>query len=549
MPRTSSLAYGDRMAVNTEVLIVGGGAVGLALATELGWRGRHCIVLDEGNGVIEHPRTGGISVRTMEHCRRWGIADVVRNNRFPQDYRLDTLFCTSVAGFEVARVSMPSMAETPVPPESPERKVRCPQFWFDPMLSRAAQDHPTVSLRYHTRFTELRQDEDGVTALAEDLRDGAALEFRAQYVIGCDGPLSLVREQLGIAMSGIPLLNYSVNILFSSPTLLERAGQVDGERFIIVTPEGTWGNFTVVDGRGMWRLTLIRDEARLDLDTLDAAAEIRKGAGIPDLELEVHSVTPWRRTQLVADAYADGRVFLCGDALHTMSPTGGFGVNTGIGDAVDLGWKLDAVLSGWGGVDLLASYEQERRPVGVRNAQAATANFKGWLASTDRARLLEDTAEGEQVRAAVGRELLEATHAEWESLGVILGYRYEDSAICLPDGTPPTPDDLSTYLPTARPGSRAPHAWLRDGRSTLDLFGRGFTLLHGDNSRDETAPLLKAAAAAGVTLTAHEIPADVLELYQARFTLVRPDGHVAWRSSSVPDDAEALVDLVRGAPA
>jgi hypothetical protein len=260
-------------------------------------------------------------------------------------------------------------------------------------------------------------------------------------------------------------------------------------------------------------------------------------------------VTPWRRTQLVADAYADGRVFLCGDALHTMSPTGGFGVNTGIGDAVDLGWKLDAVLSGWGGVDLLASYEQERRPVGVRNAQAATANFKGWLASTDRARLLEDTAEGERVRAAVGRELLEATHAEWESLGVILGYRYEDSAICLPDGTPPTPDDLSTYLPTARPGSRAPHAWLRDGRSTLDLFGRGFTLLHGDNSRDETAPLLKAAAAAGVTLTAQEIPADVLELYQARFTLVRPDGHVAWRSSSVPDDAEALVDLVRGAPA
>jgi 2-polyprenyl-6-methoxyphenol hydroxylase-like FAD-dependent oxidoreductase len=547
MPGTSSLAYGDRMAVQTEVLIVGGGAVGLALATELGWRGRHCIVLDEGNGVIEHPRTGGISVRTMEHCRRWGIADAVRNNRFPQDYRLDTLFCTSVAGFEVARVSMPSMAETPVPPESPERKVRCPQFWFDPMLSRSALDQPTASLRYHTRFRELHQDENGVTVQAQDLRDEATLEFRAQYVVGCDGPLSLVREQLGIAMSGIPLLNYSVNILFSAPTLLERAGQDAAERFIIVTPEGTWGNFTVVDGRGMWRLTLIRDEERLDLDTLDAAAEIRRGTGIPDLELEVHSIKPWRRTQLVADSYADDRVFLCGDSLHTMSPTGGFGVNTGIGDAVDLGWKLDAVLSGWGGPDLLASYEQERRPVGVRNAQAATANFKGWLSSTDRSRLLEDTPEGEQVRAVVGQELLEATHAEWESLGVILGYRYEDSPICLPDGTPPTPDDMSEYVPTARPGSRAPHAWLPDGRSTLDLFGHGFTLLHAAGGDPEAEPLLKAAAAAGVPLTAHAVPADVVDLYQARFTLVRPDGHVAWRSSSVPDGTEALLDVVRGA--
>jgi 2-polyprenyl-6-methoxyphenol hydroxylase-like FAD-dependent oxidoreductase len=549
MPQTSWLAYGDGMAVETEVLIVGGGAVGLALATELGWRGRHCIVLDEGNGVIEHPRTGGISVRTMEHCRRWGIADAVRNNRFPQDYGLDTLFCTSVAGFEVARVSSPSMALTPIPPESPERKVRCPQFWFDPMLSRAAADHPTVSLRYHTRFTELRQDETGVTAMAEDLRDGATLEFRAQYLIGCDGPLSPVREQLGIPMSGIPLLNYSVNILFSSPTLLERAGQGPAERFIIVTPEGTWGNFTVVDGRGMWRLTLIRDEEKLDLDTLDAAAEIRKGVGIEDLELVVHSVKPWRRTQLVADAYADGRVFLCGDSLHTMSPTGGFGVNTGIGDAVDLGWKLDAVLGGWGGAALLDSYEQERRPVGVRNAEAATANFKGWLASADRSQLLDDTPEGEHVRAAVGKELLDATHAEWESLGVILGYRYEDSAICVPDGTPPSPDDLSNYVPTARPGSRAPHAWLPDGRSTLDLFGPGFALLHAAGGGAEVEPLQKAAAVAGVPWTVHEVPDDVAALYEARFTLVRPDGHVAWRASSVPDQADVLLDVVRGAGA
>jgi hypothetical protein len=348
-------------------------------------------------------------------------------------------------------------------------------------------------------------------------------------------------------MSGIPVLNYSVNVMFSAPDMMERSSFSEAERFIFVTPEGTWGNFTVVDGRGLWRMTVMGAEEKLDLDSFDAAAWIRKAFGRDDLEFEVHSLSPWRRSQLVADRFRNGSVFLCGDAVHTMSPTGGFGVNTGIGDAVDLSWKLDAVLSGWGGARLLDSYETERRPIGERNASASTQNFRGWLPETNPSLLLEPTPKGEATRRAVGAGLMEGTHAEWQAFGVILGYRYEGSPICVSDGTPPTPDDFATYVPTARPGSRAPHVWLPDGSSTIDLFGRGFTLLHpAGAAAGDLAAMLDAAASRGVPVRAIAVPDEVCTVYEASYALVRPDGHVAWRGGSPPGDPGGVWDVVRG---
>jgi 2-polyprenyl-6-methoxyphenol hydroxylase-like FAD-dependent oxidoreductase len=532
----------------TEILIIGGGAVGLALALELGWRGRSCIVVDEGDGTIEHPRTGGISLRTMEYCRRWGIADEVRNNDFKSDFTLDTVFCTSLTGYELARNHSPSMQDTSIPSESPERKVRCPQFWFDPMLSRAARSFDTVTVDHYTHADSFRTDGDTTVVTAHDVRTGEQCEYRALYVVGSDGPNSFVRQALGIGLSGIPLLNYSVNVLFQAPTMTTRSNFGECERFIFVTPTGTWGNITVVDGRGMWRLTVIGSEEKLQLDEFDPGEYLRRAWGGDDFEFEVLSVSPWRRTQLVADRYWDGRIFLCGDAIHTMSPTGGFGVNTGIGDAVDLGWKFEAVLSGWGGAHLLDSYETERRPIGLRNAGAATRNFKGWSPEADLSLILDDTPQGETARKAVGAALLDATHEEWESIGVILGYRYEDSPLCIPDGTAATPDEFSRYVPTARPGSRAPHAYLPDGSSTLDLYGRGFTLVHGEHADGPGLErVLAAAGAAGVPAHAALVPQDVLDLYESAYTLVRPDGHTAWRGNDLPAKPNAMWDVVRGA--
>ena len=215
----------------------------------------------------------------------------------------------------------------------------------------------------------------------------------------------------------------------------------------------------------------------MPLETFDAAAWVRRAMGADEVPFEVLSVVPWRRSEMLAQRFIDGRVILAGDSAHTTSPTGGMGMNTGMQEVWDLGWKLQGALEGWAGPKLLPSYEIERKPVAARNLSFSTSNFNAWRDVPDTSRILDDTPAGEALRSTVGERLRESTRVEWESLGLQIGHRYEGSPICIDDGSPATPDDFSIYVPTARPGSRAPHAWLKDGRSTLDLFGEGFTLL------------------------------------------------------------------------
>ncbi len=242
-------------------------------------------------------------------------------------------------------------------------------------------------------------------------------------------------------------------------------------------------------------------------------------------------------------------MFLAGDSVHVMSPTGGFGMNTGIQDAVDLSWKLDAALAGWGGPKLLDSYEVERRPVAVRNVAQATANLGRMRSPQRNDALLADTPEGAKERAEVGRRFSEAMRHEWYTLGIHLGYRYDDSPICWSDGTNPPPLEAMTYTQTARPGARAPHVWLKDGRSTLDLFGRGFVLLRIGGGAPAGDALVHAAMQRGVPMTqlALDEP-EVARVYERRLVLVRPDGHVAWRDDALPADPLRLIDCMRGAP-
>jgi hypothetical protein len=259
-------------------------------------------------------------------------------------------------------------------------------------------------------------------------------------------------------------------------------------------------------------------------------------------------VSIWKRRSVVAERYGKGRVFLAGDAVHQLSPTGALGMNSGVGDAVDLGWKLAAVLQGWGGANLLASYDAERRPIGVRNVGAATRFYTTNEAfGRGNTGLDEDTAEAAAQRARLGEQLVHRVGEEFRTNGLQLGYRYEDSPICVADGTAPTPDTAATYEPTARPGHRAPHVWLGDDRTTLDLFGRGFALLRFRGATG-TAAIEAAARTRGVPLQVTDIDnADAADLYERRLALVRPDGHVAWRADAEPADALALIDKVRGA--
>ena len=244
------------------------------------------------------------------------------------------------------------------------------------------------------------------------------------------------------------------------------------------------------------------------------------------------------------------RIFIAGDAAHLMSPTGGFGMNTGIGDAVDLGWKLEAAIKGWGGADLLRSYDAERRPVGLRNVAEASRNLRRMLSTRERLpgpEIFQPGAANDAARKEYGDWFAAIMRHEWFANGVMMGYRYDNSPIVWPDGTPAPPDQSHPYIQTARPGARAPHVWLDDGRSTLDLYGRGFVLLRLGANPPAAAQILQAAEQRKVPLTCIELTEpSVLAAYERRLVLVRPDGHVAWRADEAPADAGALIDVVRG---
>ena len=533
-------------AKTTDVLIIGGGLVGLSMAIELGSRGIPCIVVEQGDGTIEHPRTGLVAIRTMEMLRRWGLAGRVRRCGFPDDYELSMYFCTSMNGYLLDVEKYPSMRDAPTPPQTPEKKQRCPQLWLQPILFDAAKAQPGATLLLKHRYDSLEQDADGVTASVTDLGTDETVTIRARYAIGCDGFNGHVRDQLGIAAQG-RTLSYSINMMIHAPDLLSKCKMGQGERYLFVGPEGTWGNMTVVDAKDIWRITVLGTEEKLDLARFDPDAWVRRAIGRDDVEFRVDSTIPWRRSEMLADRFLAGRVILAGDALHTMSPTGGMGMNTGMQEVLDLGWKLEAMIKGWGGAGLLASYEAERRPVAARNIAFSSSNFKAWKTSSTEA-VYDETPEGEKTRRVVGAQLREALRVEWESTGLQIGHRYENSPICVPDGTPPLPDDYSVCIQSSRPGFRAPHAWLKDGRSTLDLFGKGFVLLAFDAAhRNAEEGFAKAFATRGVPFgTQHLDEPEIATLYERPLVLVRPDGHVAWRGEGVENPLE-VVDIVRGA--
>ncbi|HZS00807.1 MAG TPA: FAD-dependent monooxygenase [Chloroflexota bacterium] len=532
-------------AAPTPVLIVGAGPAGLSLAIELGAQGVPCTLIEQGDGTVDFPTANLLNARTLEHFRRWGIADELRYHGFPPDYPRTCLFLTRLNGYELARFELPGNGDPRArSPYSPEGRLWCPKFYFFPVLLRRAQADPRVTVRLGCRLDSFRQDADGVTAEVVDVANGRREKIDARYLVACDGGSSEVRRQLDIPMRGVFAEGHNASIYFQTD-LLRHHRHGPAIQYRIHNARFTGGIFAM-DGRDHWRVN-VRLGPR-EVAAFDPARCLRDalGDGVPFTLL---ADKPWSGHRVVAERYRAGRVFLAGDAAHLLWPLGGFGMNTAIGDAVDLAWKLAAVVQGWGGAALLDSYEAERRPIGVRNVEEA-ASIKAADAQIPISPLMEeDSPAGARLRAEAAR-LIEATRREEfavESPGIDLGYRYDDSPIYVPDGTPPPPYDTDTYVPTTRPGARAPHVWLRDGRSTLDLLGGGFTLLRLGPAAPTTTALEAAAAARGVPLRVLSLDEpDVVAAYERPLVLVRPDGHVAWRGDAPPPDAACLIDVVRG---
>jgi len=527
---------------------VGGGPVGLALAVELGWRGVGCLLVEQTDGTITTPKMNEVNVRTMEFCRRWGIAGEVQNCPFPADYPLDAVFVTTLAGYELGRVPRPARSAAQPDPFSPMRFQACSQIWFDPILQNCARALPSVKLRYRHRLKHFEQSRDGIAADVVDLSTGARQRIEAAYLVGCDGANSDIRAALGIDLVGAGTISHPAHMFFRTPNLLERFGRAPGTFFFPVGNGGVWGNLRVIDPvNGIWRLMVDEVGSAATPESIDKDACLRRALG-RDIEVEWLGLSIWHRRSLVAERYSRGRVFLAGDAVHQLPPTGALGMNSGIGDAVDLGWKLAATLAGWGGASLLDSYDAERRPVGVRNVKMATSFYLNIedFGEVD-ADIERDGPAGNRLRRELGERLTRSIGPEFRTIGLQIGYRYEESPICVPDGTPAPPDTAETYTPSARPGARAPHVWLRDGRSIIDLFGRGFVLLRFAGA-PPTDGLVAAAAARGVPLAVAAVnEPEAAQPYESKLVLVRPDGHIACRGNSVPADQAYLIDQVRGA--
>jgi hypothetical protein len=383
------------------------------------------------------------------------------------------------------------------------------------------------------------QDDDSVTATVHTTAGGDET-FRAQYLIGCDGGASRVRSELGIELHGDSLLEMR-QALFRCDDLFERM------------PIGKGRHYHVADANSSF--LIVQDDTRhfslhaiVDHDE-DMPALFERVAGMP-IEYETLYIGRWTQRLMLADRYRDRRVLLAGDAAHLVIPTGGLGMNTGAGDAVDLAWKLAGVLHGWAGPELLDSYEQERRPVGARAVAAsrrASTGRRRWRAAW-RPEVVEDTPQGELARLDLAAVADNEQRWSNDLLGIELGYSYRGSPIVIDEpGAGPDTESFS-YRPTSWPGSRLPHVWLSDRSALHDHLGRRFTLLHRGPLGDTATELTKAFEELGVPFGTFLVdsPAGEVVLEGHDLILVRPDLHVAWRGSGPPEHPRELALVVAG---
>ncbi|RLV10570.1 FAD-binding monooxygenase [Streptomyces griseocarneus] len=533
----------------TDVLVVGGGPVGLTLAVDLAWRGVRHLVLEQSDGTIGHPKVGTVGPRSMELFRRWGLADRIRAAGWPGDHPLDIAWATALGGYEIHRLRLGTTDTRPPLSYTPEPEHPCPQHWLSPLLAQAVGVRPGGPLFLGCRLDGFTQHDDRVTASATDLADGRRLEFTARYLVACDGASSPVRKAAGVAAPHRHRTRSFRNILFRAPELRARLGSHNALVHFLTQPPDLRYPLRAMDGRDLYRLTV------LEPSPVESRAVLRS-AVLFDTPMEVLSEHVWHLTHRVTDRYRHGRVLFAGDAAHTLAPAGGFGMNTGLADAADLGWKIAGTLAGWAGPGLLDSYDTERRPIAERSLAEAHLHVRR---TTDRVlpqEVLADSPEGARAREELARVLKgSGVEREFSSPEMHFGYRYV-SPLVLQDGHDGAPDVNGPASPgtspadwrtAALPGGRAPHAWLAPGLSTLDLFGPAFHLLCLADA--ERLPAVEEAfrrRRVPFRVTRRHDPA-LAALYGMPHVLVRPDGHVAWRGVRLPDDPGLLVDTVRGA--
>lgn len=537
-------------ALDHDVVVVGGGPTGLSAAIGLGRLGVRTLLVERRATTSYHPRGHVVNGRSLEIFRSWGVAEEVLAAGLPRERNRGSAFVTRLAhpefGALVTHGHSPEF-DREVAGYAPHVKSSCPQDVLEPILLRAASALPAVDVRFGTTvlgvddIDDADSADDAVTVrLSAD--GGPESQVRARFVIAADGAASPLRDQLGVRLEGPERLGAQMGIYFHA----------DLSRYVADRPYLLWwvynpettGVLITLDGRHRWTYNFAYDPATTEPGsfTPERCVEIvRALVGDPDLDVDVRSARPWQMQARVATRMRVGNVFLAGDAAHPLPPTGGQGMNTGVGDVHNLAWKIAAVLRGRAGRRLLDTYEEERRPVARFNVDQSLANAErmaraglGGMLENDldfvaRIETLDD-AELEPVRAAIAEQ-----REHFEYYGQVFGISYDSPGI-RPDGTEPVPSPVGRYLPVGRPGARAPHLWLDPDhtRSLQDLFGAGFVLLTtATGKRRWTAPDEVDVVAVGAEARHAGVEDDFRAVYGIGAdgaVLVRPDGHIAWRA-------------------
>ena len=544
----------------TDVFIAGCGPCGLMLANELGRRGVNAVLVDPKEGTAFNPQANATQARSMEHYRRHGFADEIRAKGMPPDFPPDIAYFTRLAGYELARFEMPRAMDAKQVIRglsgswsAAELPHRVSQKYVEQVLHRHAQAYPTISVHFKTQLVGFRDCGDHVECVCEPASGGQQTVTRAKYLVGADGARSFVRRTMGVNLSG----EAGVQREFMGGRMYAIYLACD-EFYKVMPHKPAWMNVTVnaeqrcfmtaIDGKRefAYHFQLRAGQDEEAITDAEAKRQVAIGWGV-DLPMEIMSRMSWTAGYtLVADKMRRGRVLVGGDAAHLFTPAGGMGYNTAIEDAVNMGWKLAALIKGRGGETLLQSYEDERRAVAIRNtgyARQLADSLGGFVATPQ---LDEDSLDGEKARAIAGEYYNRHARVEFNIPGFTFGARYDGSPIIVEDGTQPPPDGPNIYQPTACPGGRAPHIWLADGRSLYDAFNFEWTLLRM-SPRAEVAAFEAAFADAGFDLNVLDLPVKALrETYEADLALIRPDQIVAWRGNEKEADPVQIAWLATG---
>jgi len=541
--------------INTSVLIVGAGPVGLTLAMDLAGRGIATAVVEiRSAGEPPSVKCNHVSSRSMEIFRRLGVAPMLRNAGLPSDYPNDCAYRTTTTGIELSRIPIPCRRDRYTATEGPdtgwptaEPPHRINQIYMEPVLFARAHGIVGLQILNRTAFEGFEEVADGIVATARDLDTDTTFRIDAEFIVGCDGARSLVRKMIDATLQGTPIIQRVQSTYVRAPGLLEQMGE-PAWMTLSLNPRRC-GTVVAIDGRENWLIHNHLNREDETFESVDRDMSIRAILGVgADFEYEILSKEDWVGRRLVADRFRKGRAFICGDAAHLWMPYAGYGMNAGIADATNLAWLLAACLQEWADPAILDAYEAERLPITEQVSRFAM-DMAGKVLGQRRTvpdEIEQPGAEGDAVRRQVGQAAYDLNVQQYCCGGLNFGYFYDRSPIIAYDGTEQPAYTMADFTPSTVPGCRLPFACLPDGRPVYDAFGPGYTLLRLD-PEIAVEPFVKAMRDGG-------IPIEVVDLlaggskhpYDRKLIVVRTDQHVAWRGDAIPDSSEHLIELLRG---